>query len=190
MGYSIRCPVCRQKFPWNPVSGFPEFCPNVSCESRIAHDRDDDDIVMPFFKSAGTKANDDLYRQMEAGSEQRAQMAAAQAGVPVSEMADLKITNLNSTRHEGDIAAPPVVNPVTRQMDAIRAINPNAAVGFGGGAEAGMYFSGAVSQGHSPNAGARAQSAIRQLHADRMGHDKVGDIPALETQQPGYRRRV
>ena len=51
-------------------------------------------------------------------------------------------------------------------------------------------YSGAVAAGPEPNRGARVQSMVRQLHAEGMGWDKVGDRPALETQQPGYRRRV
>lgn len=113
MAYSLRCPACRVKFPWNPKKGFPDYCPNKACDTRIAHDVDDNVICMPSLRSAGTTANDKLYRDMERSSEYRAEAAAQAAGVPVSEMSGLKITNLNDTRHEGAIAAVPVNNPVT-----------------------------------------------------------------------------
>ena len=181
MAVLLRCPDCRRKFQWETKKPWPRECP--LCAADINNDREDSDVVMPFIRSAATKANDDLYRQMEAGSEKRAEIAAEQAGVPVSEMSGLKITDLNSTRHAGDVAAVPVNNPVSQFMQA----NPQAAIGFQGGQ--GAQYSGAVQTGPSPNAGARAQTMVRQMHAERMGWDKVGDAPALETQQPGYRRR-
>jgi hypothetical protein len=182
MAYSLRCPVCRVKMPWNPAAGFPEFCPNVSCESRIAHDRDDADVVMPFYKSAATKANDSIFDRMVAGSEKRAEIAAQMAGVPVSEMSDLKITDLRPTTHAGDVAAVPVNNLVTQFMAA----NPQAA-GFRGGD--GLGYSGAVSQGFQPNRGAQMRSVVQSEHGAKFAPGAVSDRPALETQQPGYRRR-
>jgi hypothetical protein len=187
MATMLRCPACRVKFPWDPAKGFPEYCPNDACETRIAHDRDDDDVVMPAFLSAASKANDTLYRQIEAGSEKRVELAAQAAGVDPSEMAGLKITNLNSTRHANDVAAVPVNNAVTQSMDAIKRQNPNANVGF---TQNGLGFSGPVASGPHPNAGARTQSMVRQMHGERVGWNAVGDRPANEVNQPGYRRRV
>lgn len=183
MSYSLRCPVCRQKFRWKPTAGFPEECP--ACETRIAHDRDDDDVVVPFIKSAATSANDALYRQMESASERRVEMAAQASGATVEEMAGLKITDLNSTRHAGDIAAVPVNNQVSQLIDS----NPGI-VGFQ--RDAGLGYSSTVSSGPFPNAGARMQSVLREGHAERMSGVQVvtSDRPALETQSPNYRRRV
>lgn len=94
----------------------PDCCLNDSCGARIASDRPDNDVVMPAFKSQSTKNNDNLYRQIEQGSETRAQIAADQLGVPVSEMSGMKVTNLND-RRDAEIAAMPVVNDITRHMD-------------------------------------------------------------------------
>lgn len=135
---------------------------------------------MPALRSAGTRANDDVYRQMERSSEHRAEQAAEMAGVPVSEMADLKITNLRDNRSNGDVMAPP----------------PQVSGSFGGGAPVPMPMqladpmraSALSSQGPHPNAGARTQTMIRQMHASTGQF--VGDRPALETESPGYRRRV
>lgn len=187
MGYLLKCPICRAKFKWNPLVGFPDYCPNAKCTSRIAHDRKDDDVVMPFVRSPGTKANDDLYRSMEKASEARAEHAAQILGVPTSDMSDLKITNLNDRRHEGAVAAMPVNNEVTRMMAA-------APQQFGMNPNAGLQYSATVSSGPYPNSGARTQNMIRSLHTERMSGASLGgvstDAPALETQNPNYRRRV
>jgi len=94
----------------------PDYCLNDLCGARIASDRPDDDVVMPAFKTQATKNNDKLYRDIERGSETRAQIAADQLGVPVSEMSGMKVTNLND-RRDAEIAAMPVVNDITRHMD-------------------------------------------------------------------------
>lgn len=186
MASKLRCPACRVTFPWDPSKGFPEYCPNEACETRIAHDRADDDVVTPFIRSNGkTKAADRVYREMETASEQRAQEAAAMLGVPASDMADLKITNLRSTAHEGDVAAIPVNNAVTQAM-----ANPAAQNAFGFQGSNGVGFSGAVPTGFDPSAGARFQRTLRTTHAERVGWSKVGDAPALEMTSPLYRPRV
>jgi hypothetical protein len=197
MAFFYKCTSCRTKIPF--VAGkLPEFCPNPQCASRAASDRDDADIVIPFIRSAATKANDDLYRSMEKASEYRAEQAAQMAGTPVSEMSGLKITNLNETRHEGAIAAVQEVTPVTQFMAA----NPKVS-GFQG--NNGVEFSGAVQTGPHPNVGARMRTAVQANHRDmvsqhcvgkdetgrmvRPGLDVTSDRPANETMQPGYRRR-
>lgn len=181
MASKLRCPACRVTFPWDPAKGFPEFCPNTLCETRIAHDREDSDVVMPFVRtSAKTKVIDRTYREMETASEHRAIAAAEMAGVPVSEMSDLKITNLRSTTHEGDVAAVPVNNEVSRFMDQTGAGGFNAPnpVEYGTNVQVGPY----------PNAGAHMRTAV-QAHHSRSVPGGVSERPANETLQPGYRRR-
>lgn len=169
MAYSIRCPVCREKFPWIPTDGFPEECPNTGCKSRIAHDRADDDIVLPFIRSsAKTKAVDGMYRQMEEGSEFRAQAAAAELGVPASEMSSLKITNMQDNLRPGDMAAKEVTaanNTVVRHMEAtgVGGFQQNGA-GFASGTSTGaINVNGKIVQGIEPRAGARTMSRIQRL---------------------------
>lgn len=181
MAFILRCPDCRGKFPWDPKLGMPKHC--ALCGAYVGHDRDDDDIVVPFIRHASTSASDKVYRDMERGSERRAEMAAEAAGVPVSEMSGIKINDLRSTRHEGDVAAVPVNNEVSRAIEA-----GQSSFGFQG--NNGLGFSGPVASGPFPNAGARTQTMLRSAHAERMGWDKVGDRPANEINQPGYRRRV
>lgn len=185
MAFKIRCPVCRQTFPFDASSGFPDLCPNDSCQSRIASDRSDDEICMPSIRTLRTATLDRTYRDMEVASEVRARQAASELNVPVHEVSDLKITDLRDARRQGDVAAVPVVNDVTREMDRIAA--HGGSVGF---QPNGAQYSGAVSSGPTPNAGARTQLQVRDFHAKTAGWDKISSQPPLETLQPGYRSRV
>ena len=177
MAWSLRCPVCRKKFAWEDPAkkGFPDNC--LLCKAYIGHDRDDDDIVMPFIRTSGkTKATDQVYRDMERGSEVRAQAAADQLGVPVAEMSDLKITDLKPTTHHGDVAAPPLP-PHLRNLGSF-------------GQSQGAEFAASAHTGPEPHAGARARAALQSHHARLTGGAAVSDRPALETLQPGYRPRA
>ena len=160
----IRCPLhdCRAKILYDVSGGWPDYCP--VCKGHIAHDRDDDDVVVPNFLSLKTKKTDDVARQIMDGSETRAELAAAMAGVPVSEMNDLKITDLND-RRDSEIAAKPVVNDITRHMDTMRARGMKA--GFGGAVDTSSIASGTVTvngqtiSGVTPRAGTRANEQIK-----------------------------
>lgn len=182
MSCTLRCPECRKKFSWDPQLPWPKACPFPACAVEMDNDRADDDIVMPFISAAKHRATDDVYRQMEKGSEVRAQHAANMAGVPVEDMASLKITDLRPTKHAGDIAAPEVRNPVTEFMGA----NPGIG-GFQG--SNGVGYSGAVQSGASPNAGAKMRTVLQGMHGERTGDAAISDRPAVETTAPGYRRR-
>lgn len=180
MAVKIRCPECRGKFKWDMGKGWPEKC-QLGCGFVMACDRADDDVVMPFIRTAATSATDKTYRDMERGSEVRAQAAADLAGVPVSEMSNLKITNLND-RRDVEVQAMPVNNPVSQFMDQ----NPQAA-GFRGGD--GLAYSAAVAAGPGANAGAKARTALQSYHAELSHGVAVSERPALETESPLYRRR-
>lgn len=179
MAFSLRCPDCRGKFPWTAKDRWPRFCP--LCSADINNDRDDADVVMPAFLSPRTKANDAVMRGIADGSETRMHHAAELAGVPVSEMRDMKVTNLND-RRDAEVMAMPVNNDVSKFMQA----NPGVA-GFQGGA--GIGYSGAVQTGPAPNAGARMMTALNAHHANPRTGGVVADAPALETKSPLYRRR-
>ena len=178
MSFVLRCPTCRDKFPWEKTSKFPKHCP--LCGDAIGSDRPDDDVVMPFIRTAKTKATDQVYRDMERGSETRMHAAAELSGAPASEMAALKITDL-SDRRDSEVAAVPVNNTVTQFMAQ------NNVGGFQGAA--GVGYSGAVQTGPGANAGARMRTVLQQYHGEISHGTAVSDCPANETQQPGYRRR-
>ena len=146
MGYRVRlqCPECAEKF-WSKQD-FAAMCPKCGYEAEIP---DDNVICAPFIKSQGSISvvSDKVYRDMEKASEHRAEQAAEMAGVPVSEMSHLKITNMRDNVQVGESAAMPVTNEVTRQMDLMAArgmpigFTPGAAVD---GSRAGAAALGAI----------------------------------------------
>lgn len=190
------CPECRKKFPWDVSLGYPKSCP--LCGYSMGHNRADDDIVIPFIRSAKTSQNDALYREMEQASERRVEAAAQMAGTSVEDMSGLKITNLNDSRHAGDIAAVPVANEVTRMMDAA----PQS-TGFNN--SMGLQLSQGSAIGPYASAGARMRTALHNSHSEMVAKHAVGmdhngrpvaantdvtsERPANEVLQPGYRRR-
>ena len=176
MSFALRCPDCRKAFKWDVSKPTPRYCP--LCNADMGQEPDDNVVSIPAFLSAKTRAADQVYRDHERASEVRAEKAAEAAGVPVSEMSALKITNMRDAKHQGDLAAIPVVNEVTKQMDAI-----NARGGHFGWQGGGAEYSPAVQSGPFPNVGAKMRSAIQRANGN------VSDRPALETQQPGYRIR-
>lgn len=184
MAFRLRCPECRQTFPWS--GDYPDACP--LCEAHIGSGREDNDICMPSIRHARTVIHDRVYRDMERGSEHRVELAAEQLGVPKSELSHLKITNMNEATRPGDVAAIPVNNVVSQAMAAAPGLT-----GFQGAN--GIGYSGPVQISTSPkaqdqNAGARFQTLLREEHGKRTNFTAVGDRPALETLQPGYRRRA
>lgn len=176
MGFSLKCPECRGKFPWQPKLRYPKICP--LCEADIGCDRDDDDIVMPSIRTMRSVTADKVYRDIEKGSEVRAELAAQAVGCDPSEMSGLKITNMND-RNDCEIGH--VELPANNEVAAAMAKMPS--MGFG---NAGLAYSGAVGQGEHANAGARTQAMIRQQHNPALVHD----FPANELSAPGYRKRV
>ena len=171
MAIVLRCPDCGVKFRWDTKSesSWPKYCPE--CGAYVGIDGKPG-VVMPYLKTGVAKSVDKVYRDMEAGAEQRAQMAASMLGVPVSDMADLKLTNLRDDPRSGQPAHVPVVNDVTRMMDA----NP-------GIQSFGPQLSASVRVGPDANAGLRTGHMVRQAHGETYGHHLVHDTPPLEILQ-------
>lgn len=189
--FQIRCPGCRKPFPWDPAIDLPERCPLKGCgyvAKRRDPEMDEDGVIViaaPFLRSARMNQVDKTYRELETSSEARAEAAAHFAGVPMSEMSHMKVTNLRDNTKPGEVAAMPVVNPVTQQMDFLRQHGGN--VGFGADA---TQYGPSIGSGVEPNAGARMRKVLHQHH-ERLSHGSAtSDMPALETQQPGYRSRA
>ena len=168
MAFALRCPDCRKSFKWEVSKPDPRFCP--LCDADLGEPPADNVIAIPAFLSAKTKAGDAIYRQAESASIVRAEKAAEMAGCDVSEMSSLKITDMRSTKHPGDVAAVPVVNEVTKQMDAINA--RGGQFGFGtngsefaaGTATGAVTVNGVTTQGIVPRAGAKALGAIQRSY--------------------------
>lgn len=149
MAWTFKCPGCRGKFS---CTAWPTVCPLCKYDTDTP---DTDEISGPAIMSAKTKNNDKLYRDIERGSEVRAQMAADHLGVPVSEMSGIKITNLND-RRDAEIMAMPVKNAVTDVM--------SQAPGTTGFQANGAAFAGAVRTGPYPNAGMSALAKLQAAH--------------------------
>ena len=179
MAFALRCPECRQAFKWDATKKFPRYC--LLCNADLGEERADDDIVMPAFLTARNSSIDKVGEAMMASSLVRAETAAAMLGVPASEMSDMKVTNLNPTKHEGAIAMPQVVNEVTQRMDAMAA--KGLPVGFGAG-PTGAELSAGVAAGAYPNSGLRTMLKVRETNGN------ISDRPGNETLAPGYVRRA
>jgi hypothetical protein len=179
MALVVRCPGCRKKFKWKSGTDLPDECP--LCGYETGTDRADDDIVLPAILNRKTKAADQVYRDMERGAEHRTHLAAEVGGGTASDYSSLKITDMKDNLRAGDIAAMPVRNAVTEHMERYKQ------GGFTGGEAVG--YSGAVQTGPFPNAGAKMRTNIQQHHATISQGAAVSDVPAIETRQPGYRRR-
>src|SRR5271156_3933163 len=156
MAVVLKCPLCREKFKYDIEEGWPDFCPR--CGKDINNRRDDDDVVMPNILSFKTKNNDKVARDIMDGSEKRVEMAAAMAGVPQSEMSALKVTDLND-RNDALFSAKDVSNPVTQQMELIKA--RGGQVGFG--ATQAAEFAANSHTGVAPNAGLRSRNRIQNI---------------------------
>lgn len=90
------CDVCGYSFDhlhMDRDEPYPE-CPYCASTTRR-------EISMPHIAKTIGKAGDMSYRQMERASEVRAQMAAETAGVDVSEMAALKISDFSDNTIQG-----------------------------------------------------------------------------------------
>lgn len=177
--FSAKCPECASKFPWEPTKGYPKACPLCGFDTSI--DEDATAIVIPAFLSAKSKANDKLYRDMEKGSEFRAHAAAEAAGVPVSEMAGLKITDLND-RRDAEISAKDTEARAAAARLGMKSLDAPFQ-------QNGASYSPAVQAGPFANSGAKFQTVLREQHANATNYAGISDQPAAEVMNPGYRRR-
>jgi hypothetical protein len=179
MAVVLKCPACEKKFKYDVSQGWPDFCP--LCSADINNRVPDNVVVMPAFLSQKSKNNDKVARDIMDGSELRAQLGAEMAGVPVSEMSGLKITNLND-RKDAEFSAIEVNNPVTQRMAEMQA--KGLPTGFGV-AEA-QGFAAQAHTGEAPHAGLRARNRVQKALAP------IGSAPLpLEiASNPNYRSPV
>lgn len=181
MAVVLKCPVCEKKFKYDISQGWPDFCP--LCSADINNRRADDDVVVPAFLSQKSKNNDKVARDIMDGSETRAQLAASMAGTDVSEMANLKITDLND-RNDAQFSAPEVRNPVTERMAAMQAAG--LPTGFGTNASDAMARAADSHVGDAPYAGLRERNRLQRL-LPPVGQ---APLPKQITENPNYRSPV
>lgn len=166
----------------------PRFCPLCGHDSHS----DTIEIKIPFkraitaphiAKSIG-KAGDQTYRMMEETAQDRIAQAAELTGLPESDFADMKITDLKDNLREGDIAAKEIdKNPVTERMEAMASaglpvghVSPippvqNAPVAIPAGRApqiAPQQYAQTTGVGPHPYAGARARMSVNE-HFVRQG---------------------
>lgn len=165
----------------------PRYCPTCGFDSAGDYEPA---VTAPHIQRPIRAIVDNGYRAMEDSSNERAARAQELFGLDKGESDTLKITNLRDNHRVGENSLVPVVNDVSRQMDAVNAFNPNV-VGFQPG---GSALSPEVQTGPYPNAGARTMQQLRAAHskyaAATEGRALMSDTPATETQAPGYRRRA
>ena len=179
MAVLLKCPVCRGKFKYDVTNGWPDEC--ELCHADINNRVPDDVVVMPAFLSQKSKNNDKVARDIMDGSEKRAELGAAMAGVPVSEMANLKITNLND-RRDAEFSAIEVNNSVTQRMAEMQARGMPTGFGVAQANE----FAAQAHTGIAPHAGLRSRNRVQAALAP------IGSAPLpLEiTNNPNYRSPV
>lgn len=156
MAIRLRCPKCRQAFPWESGKSHPDYC--QLCQEFIGADPDRDVTIItaPFIRSAKTDRTDKVYRDMEAGSEQRVKIAAEMTGAPASEMSSLKITDMNDGQRPGDIAAKLTPSAAEGQF-----FQPNGSQYMADNAAGAVTVNGQTTTGVIPRAGARAVENLR-----------------------------
>lgn len=191
-----RCPGCERVFDYDhhpsiSADPLPLQCPYRDCnytteegEAPIAA------VVAPHIAKPIRATVDNMHTAMEDGAQFRANMARERFGLSEEEARQLTETNSLDNLREGDTSNIPVNNLVTQAIDA----NPQA-YGWQGGAAQGAALSPQVQSGPFPNAGLRAMQQIRSAHPSMVassGHQTTAQssLPALETQQPGYRQRA
>jgi hypothetical protein len=142
----IRCHECGNKF-YHP-NAYPEACPLCGVEFEA----DPGDVIrLPALHGATAATPDKVFREMEAKSIERAETAASMAGVPVSEMSHLKITDLRDNVQPGETYYKPPT--VAREMR-----------GLGGFQANGADYAAAAHTGYAPHAGAKALGQIQKVN--------------------------
>lgn len=189
-----RCPSCEGIFVYDhhPSIEADPLPANAACPHCGFTTGDDYPaaVVAPHIGKQIRKTVDNLNRDMEDGAAFRAELAREKFGLDADEARAMTQTNSLDNMRAGDTSAMPVSNEVSRTIDAA----PQA-FGWGGGAQQGMALSPQVQSGPYANAGARAMASVRASHqtlVSASGHKAAvtSSLPALETQQPGYRPRV
>ena len=133
------------------------------------------EMSAPHIEKSIRRAGDATFRQMEGQAEERRQMAAEMTGMDASEFNDLKLTDMKDNLREGDTADMPVVNDVSRAIDADTQnygfrpqLAPMAAGGGGNIPDATgvtpLQYAAATTQGPHAYAGARAATMVSQFH--------------------------
>lgn len=187
------CPNCSARLAYDhhpsiEADPCPTECPKCHYDSQQAMPQA---LSMPHIATGTAKNVDGYYKATEEGADHRATMAQEMFGLDKAEANVMRITDMKDGMREGDTADVPVQNAVTQTMQQVNQIQP----GMMGHTPQGLNWSANTSQGPAPNAGLRAMRDVKNAHrkfTQSAGHagTTTSDLPALETQMPGYQRRL
>jgi hypothetical protein len=179
----FKCPYCSHNF-WHDLSLGPEpevcpICNNTGEAEPEEIKKIPEGFTGPRLSSERAKLVDKSYRQIEEGSNQRAEIAKSM-GLDDDSANAIKITNMRDNLREGDVAAMPVSNDITREIDSM-----------GGAAKASLNIiqsipgvrSGAA-HGPEPFAGLKAMEVVRGRHATEAMKVLPGYSPPPMTTAP------
>ena len=157
-----RCPDCGGSF-WVPLVSAnqppPDDCPIChGAGAPPAEPVDISDLRFPHIAKSIGKVTDKVYRDMESGSQARAEMAAEVLGESAAETG-MEMTNLKDSLREGDTAA---ALPVSPEMTSFVQNNPN--VMNMKSPEVGAEFAAATRQGPAAGAGDWVRSQVQRQH--------------------------
>lgn len=156
MAYMIKlaCPSCGDTFRWPAKDDWPKHCPLCGYSTAMPERTE---IQAPLIANPKNKSHDQVYRQYEQATADNAQAAADMLGVSASDMADLKVTNMEDGIRQGDLSVKPPVNPVSTFMQQHpQAVSQAAAQAQG--------YASMAHQGPDAYAGARALGMLRERH--------------------------
>lgn len=118
------CPDCGGKFRWPFGDPPPLFCP--LCSAYVGEDEPAEFTPKaPAIRTAGNQLHDQLYRDMEKSSIERADQAYEIGGGDRKDYDHLHMTNMRDNVKEGEVSAIAPANPVQRFMQQ----HPQAPVG-------------------------------------------------------------
>lgn len=180
---SYICPECQGQFSFlhHPSDEPPpRFCPLCGHDSHAEEAVVRDfiaGIVAPHVQNRiVVQAVDGTYRGMQNAAEAQIDRAVEMTGEDRSEFDNMKLNNMRDDMREGDIAAVPVDNSVSRAMTAAPNIsgfqNPQA-----------MAFAAQAHTGSDAHAGAKMAGTLRRNHAANGG--PVYEAPTVETMTRG-----
>lgn len=180
-----KCPECSGVFDYlhhpsieaDPV----RFCPRCGWDAAAEANGElaaglTQEITAPHIQNAViVKAVEQTYKGMEDASRHN-MYAAREAGLDADEARSLQITDLKDNLREGDVAAMPIQNEVTRTMEQA----PGMGWGGGGNPAAAAEYAAAAHTGADSYAGLRASTMLRSAHAKAGG--TVSEMVPLEIQ--------
>ena len=181
--FTLQCPECDHKFTFlrHPSDEpMPKSCPH--CGFAPEAETLPNAITAPHVQNvAKAKAADYTYRAMEESAKHNSEVAAAEFGLDAEEVRAMQITDLKSNMQEGEIAAMPVTNDVSRAMEHM------PMTGFQPASSDMAAFAQSAHTGYGSHAGLQSQAMLRSVHQKLGG--TVVDTPSLEVKSRQAARR-